>query len=400
VNPPGGRSATVSANLVSVAVMDGETWQTDLPGRKVDLARMVSRLSALVAVESPSGDGPGLEACAALLDNWFAAALGRPGIRPSTALPHLLWQGRDGGVLLLGHFDTVWPLGTLASWPFAVQDGVARGPGVFDMKAGIVQMLSAVGKVTDQGAVSVLLTCDEETGSEDSRPLIEQEARRASAVLVCEPSADGAAVKVARKGVAGYRITVTGRAAHAGLEPELGVNATIEVARQLLRLDDVANPAAGTTVTPTLLTGGTTSNSVPESASVTVDVRGWTRDELDRVDAALRALTPLTQGASLLVEGGVNRYPLEPELAMPLLAAVQSAAADLGLPVPEGVRSGGGSDGNLTSAMGTPTLDGLGAVGGHPHARSEWVDVTAMTRQADLLAGLIDRLRLQPPTGS
>jgi glutamate carboxypeptidase len=268
----------------------------------------------------------------------------------------------------------------------------ASGPGVFDMKAGIVQLLAAVRLVADRSQVSVLLTGDEETGSATSRSLIEAEARRVRAVLVCEPSADGGAVKIARKGGASYRLSVAGRAAHAGLEPELGVNASIELAHQILDLASLAVPADGTTVTPTVLSSGTTSNTVPESGAVTVDVRGWTRDELERVDRGIRDLAPHLAGATLTVEGGIHRYPLESAMALPLLQLVQAAARDLGLPAPEGERSGGGSDGNLTAALGVRTLDGLGAVGGHPHGRDEWADITAMPNRAVLLAALIDRL--------
>ncbi|MBT8226138.1 MAG: M20 family metallopeptidase [Dactylosporangium sp.] len=354
---------------------------------------MVEWLADLVSHESPSNDPALLAACADVLTGWGEAALGRPATRVvRDGRPHLLWRAPKQGVLLLGHFDTVWPSGTTAQWPMTVVDGVARGPGVFDMKAGIVQMLTALELVADTSRVSLLLTCDEETGSHTSRELIEQEARRAGAILVCEPSADGGAAKVARKGTADYRIMVTGRAAHAGLEPELGVNAGIELAHQVLALEALASPEAGTSVTPTALAAGTTTNTVPETAVLNIDARAWSRAEMDRVDAEIRALMPSLPGASLAVAGGINRYPLEPAMALPLLPALQAAAQQVGVVLPEAVRSGGGSDGNLTAGIGVPTLDGLGAVGGHPHARSEWVDVTAMPRRAELLAALIDRI--------
>lgn len=353
---------------------------------------MVRRLRELVECESPSDDLPALQRCADLLDDWFGTALGRSACRPVPAMPHLLWSGLDDGVLLLGHFDTVWPLGTLADWPFAMENAVARGPGVFDMKAGIVQMLAAVRLVPDPTAITVLLTCDEETGSATSRGLIEREARRARAVLVCEPSADGAAVKIARKGIANYQLNVSGKAAHAGLEPELGINATVEIAHQILALGALASQAEGTSVTPTIVTGGTTSNSVPETAHVLLDVRSWTRTELDRVHAALHRLSAHLPGARIKVEGGINRYPFEPHVALELMQMAHHASIELGRRPLEAVRSGGGSDGNLTAALGVPTLDGLGAVGAHPHSRSEWVDTTAMGLQAAVLARLIERI--------
>jgi glutamate carboxypeptidase len=363
----------------------------DAAGRQA--ATMIDRLADLVSCESPSGALDDLERCADLLATWGNDLLDHPTQRVQRdGMPHLLWRATNPTILLLGHFDTVWPLGTVAEWPMSVRDGVASGPGVFDMKAGIVQALTAMELVADRSRVSVLLTCDEEIGSVASRSLIEEEARRVKAVLVCEPSADGGAVKVARKGLAGYRVAVTGRAAHAGLEPELGVNAGIELAHQVLALQALAAPAEGTTVTPTVLAAGTTTNTVPEAASVHVDVRGWSRGELDRVDAEVRRLSPRLPGATLAVDGRVNRYPLEAAMALPLLAVAQTAARDIGLPPLVGVRSGGGSDGNLTAAVGVPTLDGLGAVGGHPHGRDEWVDVAAMPERAALLAALIDRL--------
>jgi glutamate carboxypeptidase len=344
---------------------------------------MVDRLAQLVACESPSGVPHALERCADLLTAWGDDAFGRRAERVECdGMPHLVWRAPKPTVLVLGHFDTVWPLGTVADWPMTVRDGVASGPGVFDMKAGIVQALAAVELVADSSKVSLLLTSDEEIGSIASRSLIEEEARQVKAVLVCEPSADGGAVKVARKGVAGYRVIVKGRAAHAGLEPELGVNAGIELAHQVLALKELSAPANGTTVTPTVLAAGTTANTVPEEASVYVDVRGWTRSELDRVDAGIRRLAPRLPGAALAIDGHVNRYPLESTVALPMLDVAQAAARDIGLPPPDGVRSGGASDGNLTAALGVPTLDGLGAVGAHPHARSEWVDVTAMPDRA------------------
>jgi glutamate carboxypeptidase len=311
---------------------------------------MLDRLHELVSCESPSGFPDALESCSELLAGWGDAALGRPARRLSLdGTPHLLWAAPDPAVLVLGHFDTVWPLGTLKDWPFTVVDGVASGPGVFDMKAGIVQLLTALELVADRSRISVLLTSDEEVGSTTSRALIEEQARLARAVLVCEPSADGGAVKIARKGIANYEVTVRGRAAHAGLEPERGVNAAIELARHVLALGELAAPDNGTSVTPTVMMAGTTTNTVPESARLHVDARGWTRTELDRVDQAMRSLTPWLPGAALTVNGGINRYPLESTVATELLAAVQAAAGDVGLAPPDGVRSGGASDGNFSA---------------------------------------------------
>ncbi|MFI6235534.1 M20/M25/M40 family metallo-hydrolase [Micromonospora sp. NPDC050784] len=357
-------------------------------------ADMVDRLGTLVASESAPGSLPHLESCADLLARWGADALGRPARRVVIdGLPHLLWPAADQRVLLLGHFDTVFPVGTIRSRPFTVRGDVATGPGVCDMKAGIVQMFTALRLIEDTSSVGVLLTCDEETGSVTSRPLIEREARRSGAVLVCEAATPDGQVKVARKGGSVYRVIVEGRAAHAGTEPQRGVNATVEVAHQVLTLGALgAMDSGGTSVTPTLLSAGTTTNTVPERASLAVDVRAWTRDELERVDHAIRGLVPFLPEATLAVQGGINRYPMSEELARPLLKLAQSVAHQLGIRGLVGAYASGASDGNFTAALGVPTLDGLGAVGGGAHAAGEYVCLDRMPERTALLAGLVDVL--------
>jgi glutamate carboxypeptidase len=260
------------------------------------------------------------------------------------------------------------------------------------MKAGVVQLLTALALLGDTSRVGVLLTADEESGSVTSRELIEQQARRSGAVLVCEPSTPEGALKVARKGGSAYRLHIHGKAAHAGAEPHLGVNATVELAHQVLTLTAFASTSDGTTVTPTVVHSGTTSNTVPEAATVAVDVRAWTAAELDRVDGQLRRLVPLLDGARLSIEGGVNRYPLRPEVSWELLTAARLAAADIGLPPPDSAHAAGASDANFTGALGVPTVDGLGAVGGGSHARGEYVQVGRMPERAALLAALLQRL--------
>lgn len=352
---------------------------------------MLERLADLVQCESPSDSPDRLRDCAGLLVPWLTDATDRTvELIETKDRPHLLIPPPLNGVLLLGHFDTVWPVGTLNELPFSVVDGIARGPGVFDMKAGIVQMITALELLDDTSGIGVLLTSDEETGSITSRELIEHHARTARAVLVCEPSADGGDVKIARKGIADYRIDVLGRAAHAGLEPDLGINAGVELAHQILAVGKFAD--GETTVTPTVLQGGTTANTVPEFAYCAVDVRAWTREELERVDQLMSTLAPSLHGAEIVVNGGINRLPLESRYALPLLVEVQAAARTIGLLAPAGVRSGGGSDGNFTAGLGVPTLDGLGAVGAHPHGRDEQVVVGAMPERAALLAALLKRL--------
>ena len=356
--------------------------------------RMLADLATLVAAESPSTDLAALDRCAQVVTDIAAHWLPRrPQLLTVDGRPHLLWDDPDAKVLLLGHFDTVWPLGTLTGWPFTIQDGIARGPGVFDMKAGLTLAFAAASLLDGLDGVSILLTSDEEIGSDTSRGLIEAHAVRAGAVLVCEPSADGGAVKIGRKGIAEYILTAHGRAAHAGLEPHRGINATIEIAHQILAVAALARPDAGTTVTPTVLAGGTTTNTVPETASVRLDVRAWTLAEIDRVDRALATAKPRLPGAVVAVDGRVNRAPFEPTAATGLYQLARQAARDAGLPEPDGVRSGGASDGNLTAGLGIPTLDGLGAIGGHPHGRDEHIQIDTLPERAALLAGLITLIR-------
>jgi len=360
-------------------------------------ASMIDQLRELVRAESPSASPPHLERCADLLAGWGESVLGRPPTRiVRDGHPHLLWAAREQRVLLLGHYDTVWPAGTVADWPFQVDNGVATGPGVCDMKAGIVQMLSALRRLPDPSHVGLLLTADEEIGSATSRPIVEEQARRSGAVLVGEPATPDGHLKIARKGGSAYRLEVHGRAAHAGVEPHRGVNATVEVAHQVIALARLASPPDGTSVTPTVLASGTTSNTVPERAHLAVDVRAWTGAELRRVDAAIRRSRPRLAGATLTVHGGVNRYPMAEETARLLFDLVRHAARERGLPVPEGVHASGASDGNFTSALGVPTLDGLGAVGGGSHARDEYVVVDRMPERAALLAAAVEKLTLVP----
>ena len=354
---------------------------------------MIDELEALVEVESPSGDDEATHRAAQLVDDLFLEHLGTRGTwLADGARGHLLWSG--GGpveVLLLGHVDTVWPLGTTARWPFEVRDGRASGPGAFDMKAGLVQGIHALKEQSDLTGVAFLVTTDEEVGSPTSRGLIEQTAQGARAALVLEPSA-AAALKSARKGVSNYSLLVHGRAAHAGLEPERGANAAVELSHQVLALLELADVDAGTTVTPTVLAAGTTTNTVPASARVAIDVRAAEPAEQERVDKALRALVARTPGTSLELLGGPNRPPLPFSASADLLARARRLAAELGLPPLADVAVGGGSDGNFTAGMGIPTLDGLGAVGDGAHAEGEHVLVEAMPQRAALVASLVREL--------
>jgi glutamate carboxypeptidase len=354
---------------------------------------MVGVLEDLVMTETPSNDTALIRSGVSLTSRLVHGLLGQaPEILDVDGRQHLrLRGGSPSPVLVLCHLDTVWPAGTTARWPFSVTDGRATGPGVFDMKAGLVQALYAISSVTRQDGVTLLITSDEEIGSVSSRSLIEEEALRSRAVLVLEPSADGA-LKTARKGISMYRLLVEGRAAHAGLEPERGVNALVELAYQIPAIAALSDPAVGTSVTPTTGSAGTTTNTVPAQAEVAIDVRAWTAAEQARVHEALSALRPHLPGASLRLTGGVNRPPLEPDRSVALADLADSCAEGLGLRPFGRAAVGGGSDGNFTAALGVPTLDGLGAVGGNAHAEGEYMDVTAMGERTDLVRALLSHL--------
>lgn len=350
---------------------------------------MLEALEALVSVESPSSDLEATARCAREVQAVTFAITGKePRLeqRDGHTIVRLVFGPRPR-VLLLGHLDTVWPMGTAERWPFEVRDGVATGPGAFDMKAGIVQGLFAVAALDDPCGVEMMITSDEETGSRSSRPAIEDAARRVDAVLVLEPSAGGA-LKTGRKGVSAYAIEAIGRAAHAGLEPHRGLNALVEMAHQVRAVDALARPERGTTVTPTLAAAGTAVNTVPARATLHVDVRAASPEEQSRVEAEMKALRPVLDGARLVVSGGPNRPPLPASASAALFERAQRLAASLGLGPLEGCEVGGGSDGNFTAGVGTPTLDGLGPVGDGAHAEGEHVLVAAMPERSALVASL------------
>jgi glutamate carboxypeptidase len=360
------------------------------------LPAMLADIEALVTCESPSSDQAAVAECAALVDRIGTRLLGaEPERIVVDGVTHLCWPARADSktasrVLVLGHHDTVWPLGSLAAHPYTVDDGVMRGPGCFDMKAGLVLGLYAVAALREQAAgVTFLSTGDEELGSPSSRELIEKTAAGCTAALVLEASAPGGALKTERKGVSQYGVHAHGRAAHAGLEPEKGVSATVELAHQVLAVNRLGDAAKGTTVTPTLLAAGTAGNTVPAEGHFVVDVRVRDVVEQARVDAAMRALRPVLPGATLSLTGGPNRPPLPLSASAGLFARAALVNVALGRPPLTAAAVGGGSDGNFTAGLGVPTLDGLGAVGGGAHAADEHVVVDALPDRAALVSLLI-----------
>jgi len=356
-------------------------------------ARLLGDLEALVSIESPSEDARGVSRLAA----WVEDRLRERGVparrvscppRGDALLAHV--GDAAGGTLLLGHIDTVWPLGTLGGMPWRVEDGRAAGPGVFDMKAGVavgMAVLEALAREPASAPVSLLLVPDEEAGSEASRELTLEVAQRHERVLVLEPSLAGAA-KVARKGCGSFQVSFQGRAAHAGLEPERGSSALAELSRFVLGLDALAAPDRGTTLVASLARAGSASNVVPEAAELTVDARAWTAPEMERVSAAVRSYEAADPRVTVGITGGFDRPPLEPTPASEALyARARSIAAGLGFEL-GCARVGGASDGNFTAAAGIPTLDGLGPSGGGAHARDEHVLVPDLARRAALVAAL------------
>lgn len=361
------------------------------------LPQMLADIQRLVEVETPSEDKAAVARGAAEV---AALTAERLGVTPETVkidgVTHLRLRFGAGTpkVVLVNHQDTVWPHGTLARKPFTHEDGVLRGPGVFDMLTGVVMSLHAAAMLQEKGhsldGLSILVTGDEEVGSITSRQLIEDEARSARAAFVLEAGAAGA-LKIARKGTSNYEVVVHGRAAHAGLEPEKGINAGIALGLLLPEIEALGDPEAGTTVTPTVITAGTTTNTVPDRAQVTVDARATTIAEQERVDQQIRQLSSSMAGAEVEVLGSINRPPMERSAAEGLFAEAQELAATLGLPELKGVEVGGASDGNFTAALGVPTLDGMGAVGDGAHAEHEHALVEHIAPRTALLAGLMAR---------
>ena len=366
---------------------------------------MVKLLGEFVRRESPSDDKAAVDR--------FGDIVGREWQRRGATVRVLRQNGRGNHlrvevgasstrgarqILVIGHLDTVYPRGTLEKMPFRISGGRVWGPGTFDMKGGLVLALFAIDAlraagVTLEKRVVFLWTSDEEIGSASSRDAIETEARRSDAVLVLEPAfGNEGRLKTARKGTGGAEIVVTGRAAHAGIEPDKGVNAVHELALQIERLMGMNEPSRGMTVQTTVVSGGTVSNVVPDMARAQVDVRFSSLADAARLDRTLHGLQPILKGAKIEVRGGVNRPPLERTAAVQeLFMHARGLMASMGLKLEE-ASTGGGSDGNFTGALGIPTLDGLGAVGDGAHTPHEHVMIRALPQRAALIAGLLASL--------
>jgi glutamate carboxypeptidase len=361
---------------------------------------LLELIEALVAIESPSDDPHAVNRCGAELASRLEAIGAEVTRIPSaTAGDHLRASFGNGTrqILMLGHFDTVWPVHQLAKMPLKRDGGKLYGPGVFDMKAGIGLAMLATRAVQEhsglEGCRAVMLwTTDEEIGSGTSRAAIEAEAARSEAVFVLEPALPGGGLKTSRKGVGQFEMIARGVSAHAGLDPGKGVSAVRELARQITAIDDLQDPENGVTVTVGVIRGGTRANVVPDEARAIIDARANTRAAADRIERLMRGVTPYISGASVQVTGGFERPPLERSSGViELFNAARSVAAEIGVTLTEGA-AGGGSDGNFTAALGVPTLDGIGAIGDGAHALHEHVEIDALVPRAAVIAGLLARL--------
>lgn len=349
---------------------------------------MLSALESLVRCESPTDDLAACNEVVTLASEIAARILGTPArMLQIMGRPVFWWGDEKPEIVLLGHLDTVWPKGSFS--PLWNVDGdVARGPGIFDMKAGFIQALFALKDIT--GSVALVATTDEETGSQASRELIKELATNAKAVLVLEAAINGK-VKTGRKGTSMYQVTVHGRAAHAGLEPEKGLNATVEMAHLVLKLSELENIDHGTTVVPTILRSGNTTNTVPDLAVLDIDARSFSKAELNRVDESIRSFKPINPEAKIVISGGLNRPPLEPTSTKDLYERAKKVADKLGMEIGS-ASVGGASDGNFAAAAGAKVLDGLGAVGEGAHAQNEWASIKAMQERSNFLHHFIEDL--------
>jgi len=361
---------------------------------------LLETIREFVEVESPSDNKVATDRMGAILADKFAALGGHPHLHRAEEYGDNLqieFPGVGNGkpVLLIGHFDTVYPLGTLPDMPCRIDNGRLLGPGVLDMKAGIALMLFAIEALqTWEGRlprpVTVFLVTDEEVGSYSSRKITEDLARKSTGVLVLEPAAGRGAVKTARKGVGEYTLTVTGIASHAGLDPGKGHSAILELARQIGIISKLNDLKSGVSVNPGVIRGGTRTNVVAAEAVAEIDVRIKSAKQAAGLNRKLRALKPFDKRCKLSMEGGINRLPMERNAGViALYKKAQAIAKQIDWKLEEAA-VGGGSDGNFTAALGIPTLDGLGAVGEGAHAIHEHIIISELPRRALLLAGLIE----------
>ena len=350
---------------------------------------MLAALEALVKLESPTEDLAACQDVVRLASELATTILGTSAqIRDVNGRPVFWWGAENPDVVVLAHLDTVWPKGSFTPL-WKVEGNKATGPGIFDMKAGFIQALYAMKGIT--GSAALVATTDEETGSATSKEFIKEISAKAKAVLVLEASLNGM-VKTGRKGTAMYQIKIHGKASHAGLEPEKGINSTVEMAHAIIAVAALENKEHGTTVVPTMLRAGNTTNTVPDLAVLDIDIRSYSMDDLKRVDAAIRNLKAVNAHTRYEITGGFNQPPLETSSTMALYERAEKVAKELGMPHLGHASVGGASDGNFAAAAGAQVLDGLGAIGDGAHAAHEWVDISVLEIRSKLLNALIKDL--------
>lgn len=367
------------------------------------LDEIVSLISALANFETPTNDKAAVDALGAFVRQKAEALGAQVEVFPRQAVGDILlakWNAQAAGkpIVFFMHLDTVWALGTLAERPVHIQGDRLIGPGTWDMKASLGVVLSAIEGLQARGEfpnrpIWALFTTDEETGSLHSWDIIEAVARQAGLCLVMEFAATNGGIKTWRKGIATYQVSMTGKASHAGNAPEKGINAVVELAHQILRITELNRLDLGTSVSVTVVQGGTAANVIPERATAQVDVRFKTQAEAERVHRALMSLTPVLAGAQIEVTRRAQRPPMERDATMiHSYEQLKAIGADLGIELPE-EGSGGGSDGNITAALGIPTLDGLGPLGEGAHAAHEQVVISSIPARAALLDALLRQWR-------
>lgn len=360
--------------------------------------KMVSDLRAWVEIESPTSHKESVDRFGKVVAEQFAdLGMSIEWKEQPDRGNHLIarWGTHHGQLLLIGHLDTVWELGTLARLPCVIDDEIGRGPGIFDMKSGLVITLYALRLIRelkqDKFPITVLATSDEEVGSESSRQLIEQEARSARAVFVLEPAGPNNSVKTKRRGVGHFKVTAHGKAAHAGVEPEKGINAIEEICHQILEIHSWNRERKGISANAGLIHGGTRTNVIPEHAETFIDTRCDSMEDKKWLEDHFKGLTAKKQGARITVSGEVDRPPLERSAkVLGLYEQAKKIGQAMDYPLSE-YWTGGGSDGNFTAALGVPTLDGLGAEGGGAHALDEHILTASLPKRAALLYHMILR---------
>jgi glutamate carboxypeptidase len=375
---------------------DGHVLRDAIKPRRDEL---IASLRSLVEHESPSLDKAALDGLARTMAARFEAIGGRVELVPNAVggmhvLARFGPESDEKPALVVGHYDTVWPIGTLALMPFRVEGDRASGPGIYDMKASLILLEAALGAMATTGQTMprqlvALFTSDEEIGSLRSRDLIEDQARKCAYALVVEPPLSNGALKTARKGTGIFNLAIEGRAAHAGVEPEKGRSAIVELAHQILAIEGLARPELGTTLNVGVIAGGSAGNVVAAHATALIDARVTSKAEAERLEAGMKGLKPVLPDVTLTVTGRMKRPPMERTPAViDLFERARPIGRTLGLDLKEG-STGGASDGNFTAALGVPTLDGLGCPGGGAHAEDEHISIEGLIERAALLAALL-----------